>query len=66
VLKGIRERGEPLTRKQLAVTGEDLREIGIPPGPQMGVILDRLLALVVDDPSLNTRERLLRLAPEMK
>jgi tRNA nucleotidyltransferase (CCA-adding enzyme) len=66
VLKGIRERGEPLTRKQLAVTGEDLREIGIPPGPQMGVILDRLLALVVDDPALNTRERLLRLAPEMK
>jgi hypothetical protein len=32
----------------------------------MGVILDRLLALVVDDPGLNTRERLLRLAPEMK
>jgi hypothetical protein len=25
-----------------------------------------LLALVVDDPALNTRERLLRLAPEMK
>jgi hypothetical protein len=62
VLRGIRERGEPLTRRQLAVTGTDLQEIGIPPGPQLGAILDRLLALVVDDPTLNTRETLLNLA----
>jgi hypothetical protein len=59
VVRGIRERGEPLTRKQLAIGGQDLREIGIPPGPQMGAILDRLLALVVDDPTLNTRDTLL-------
>ncbi len=59
VMRGIRERGEPLTRKQLAVNGSDLRELGIPAGPQMGAILDRLLALVVEDPSLNTRETLL-------
>jgi hypothetical protein len=59
VLRGIRERGEPLTRKQLAVTGDDLRNIGVPTGPQMGAILESLLGLVVDDPSLNTREVLL-------
>ena len=59
VMRGIRERGEPLTRKQLAVTGEDLREAGVTPGPAMGLILDRLLALVVDDPGLNTRDTLL-------
>jgi len=59
VARGIRERGDPLTRKQLAVSGNDLREIGIPAGPQMGTVLDRLLSLVVDDPSLNTREALL-------
>lgn len=59
VMRGIRERNEPLTRKQLAVTGNDLREIGISPGPLMGEILDRLLELVVDDPSLNLRETLL-------
>jgi len=59
ILRGIRERGEPLTRKQLAVTGQDLRELGIPAGPQMGIILDRLLSLVVDEPGLNTREALL-------
>jgi tRNA nucleotidyltransferase (CCA-adding enzyme) len=62
VMRGIRERNEPLSRKQLAVTGNDLREIGIPAGPQMGAILDRLLAQVVDNPLLNTRATLLALA----
>jgi tRNA nucleotidyltransferase (CCA-adding enzyme) len=66
VLHGIRERGEPLTRKQLAVTGQDLREAGIPAGPQMGLILDRLLSFVVDDPARNTREELLTLARSLK
>jgi tRNA nucleotidyltransferase (CCA-adding enzyme) len=62
VMRGIRERGEPLTRKQLAVTGEDLREAGFAPGPAMGLILDRLLALVVDHPELNSRDTLLERA----
>ncbi len=62
VVKGIRERNEPLARKQLAVTGDDLRAAGFPPGPEMGMLLDRLLGRVVDDPSLNTRETLLALA----
>jgi tRNA nucleotidyltransferase (CCA-adding enzyme) len=59
VMRGVRERAEPLTRKQLAVTGEDLRGLGVAPGPAMGAVLDRLVALVVDDPSRNTREALL-------
>jgi len=65
VVRGIRERREPLTRKALAVTGDDLRAIGIQPGPQMGAVLDRLLAMVVDDPSLNRRELLLERARSM-
>lgn len=59
VVRGIRERGEPLTRKHLAVTGNDLVAIGIPAGPQLGGILDQLLSIVVDNPSLNSRELLL-------
>jgi tRNA nucleotidyltransferase (CCA-adding enzyme) len=59
VLRGIRDRGEPLNRKALAVTGVDLMEAGIPPGPQVGALLEQLLSLVVDDPSLNRRELLL-------
>ncbi|MEO8636703.1 MAG: CCA tRNA nucleotidyltransferase [Gemmatimonadales bacterium] len=58
-MRGIRERDEPLSRKQLAITGNDLQTLGVPPGPQMGAVLDRLLELVIDDPSLNVAETLL-------
>jgi tRNA nucleotidyltransferase (CCA-adding enzyme) len=60
--RGIVERGEPLSREALAVHGDDLRTIGIEPGPRMGQVLDALLDRVLDDPSLNTREHLLSLA----
>ena len=59
IMRGIQERGEPLTRRALAVSGGDLEAAGIVPGPAMGSVLERLLALVVDDPSQNTREALL-------
>lgn len=62
VMRGIRERGEALSRKQLAVTGNDLREIGIPAGPAMGAMLDHLLGLVIENPALNVRATLLSLA----
>ena len=60
--QAIVERGDPLTRDALAVHGDDLRTIGIEPGPRMGQLLDRLLDQVLEDPGLNTRERLLELA----
>lgn len=58
----ISRRGDPISRDALAIRGEDLRAIGIEPGPRMGAVLDRLLDRVIEDPSLNTRERLLDLA----
>lgn len=58
----IVERGDPLTRDALAVRGEDLRAVGIEPGPRMGQVLDRLLDRVLEDPALNTRDRLLDMA----
>jgi tRNA nucleotidyltransferase (CCA-adding enzyme) len=43
----------------LAINGQDvMRVLGVPPGREIGVILERLLELVLDDPSLNTREKL--------
>lgn len=53
---------DPLHARQLAVDGDDLQAIGIPPGPGLGRILDRLLEAVLEDPGLNVRERLLELA----
>jgi tRNA nucleotidyltransferase (CCA-adding enzyme) len=57
----IRRRGDPLTRADLAIHGADLQELGIQ-GPRIGETLATLLELVLDDPTLNTRESLLALA----
>jgi len=49
----------------LAVNGDDLmKALEIPAGPALGRVLDRLLELVVLDPMLNDRSRLLTLARE--
>jgi tRNA nucleotidyltransferase (CCA-adding enzyme) len=48
-----------LSVKDLAVDGRDvMRILGIPPGRRVGETLDALLERVLDDPGLNTRERL--------
>ncbi len=57
----VRRRGDPTTRGQLAVTGEDLKAAGVPPGPELGRLLQRLLDAVVEDPAHNTKEALLDL-----
>jgi hypothetical protein len=51
------------TVKQLAVNGEELMaSLGIPPGPDVGTILSQLLGAVLDDPTLNVKEKLLEIA----
>lgn len=53
--------------KTLAVTGKDLmREMGMQPGPEIGLILKKLLDLVIEDPSLNEREILIKAAEEFQ
>lgn len=59
-------RGDAVTREQLAVSGADLQKAGVPPGPQMGRLLQSLLDRVLDDPALNQRETLLALAREAR
>ncbi len=51
----------PLTVKDLAISGRDLIELGMKPGPQMGITLNNLLDKVIEDPTLNTRETLLKI-----
>lgn len=55
------EKGWPLTLKELAVKGEDLKEAGIAPGPEMGEALKKLLDAVLKRPEWNNREKLLSL-----
>ncbi len=54
-----RERHNPHRLRDLAIDGNDLVELGYPPGPKLGQALRELLNEVVRDPSLNTREQLL-------
>ena len=51
-----------LSLKDLAISGTELMASGIPPGKHMGIILNDLLETVVDDPAMNTREKLLEIA----
>ena len=55
-----------LDRSRLAVRGDDLiAELGVPPGPRLGRMLDGLLDRVIADPKLNDRATLLLLAESM-
>ena len=57
---------EPVDLRDLAVDGDDLRRAGIAPGPGLGRILSALLGLVLEDPRLNTRERLIEEAQRLR
>ena len=57
--KKILEEQECLSLKELAVTGRDLIEAGMKPGPELGQTLNELLELVIEHPEYNTKESLL-------
>jgi len=58
---------DPLSAKMLTVKGNDLMEtLALPASPKIGMLLDVLLAEVIEDPSINTRELLLKRATELK
>lgn len=57
------EKKSPTGVRDLAVTGEDLAPI-VPKGPGMGRMLNYLLEKVIENPELNTKEKLLAAAAE--
>jgi tRNA nucleotidyltransferase (CCA-adding enzyme) len=64
VVRAVRERRDPLTRADLAITGNDLRDAGVS-GRRIGEILTVLLDRVLETPALNSRETLLALARDL-
>jgi tRNA nucleotidyltransferase/poly(A) polymerase len=53
--------------RDLVIDGNDvMRELGIPSGPEVGRILNALFERVLDEPALNTREKLIELAKAMR
>ena len=66
IYRQIQTRGDCVSLKGLALGGRDLIKAGIAPGPGLGEILNALLEKVLDEPYLNRRETLLKLALEMQ
>ena len=52
--------------KDLAINGQDLKEMGIAPGPQMGQILAKLLEQVINEELPNEKEALVKAVGQMQ
>jgi len=61
MIREIERSEQCLDLRSLAVGGEDLKGLGLEPGPVYSDILNYLLEQVLDDPSRNTRETLMTL-----
>ena len=57
--------GDPVSLRQLAVSGQDLIDLGFERGPVIGRVLQLLLEQTLEDPSLNRREFLLEVAQKL-
>lgn len=64
-ISDVRHQDMVLKVTDLNITGKDLEKLGIEKGPKMGEILRELLERVLDDPMLNTKEKLSAVAKEL-
>ena len=61
----VLEKEQCFSVKQLKISGKDLIESGMKPGPVMGEVLSALLDEVIEDPDKNNKEFLLGRAKEL-
>ncbi len=59
-IEEVKRKSNVLTRKDLAINGDDLKQLGYS-GKEIGEELETLLSKVLEDPELNTREELIKL-----
>ena len=62
--KEIKENKEPFGIKNLAVDGNDLIALGIT-GRDIGTTLNHLLEMVIDNPALNEKEKLIKIIKDL-
>lgn len=62
VYNEIIEKEQCIQKKDMHLNGRDLIQMGMKPGKQMGEVLDQIFEMVLDDPSLNDRQKLMELA----
>ena len=63
IYEQILEKKECFSLKDLAVSGNDLIEMGMKPGKEIGEALQKLLEIVLENPELNNKEYLLSCIP---
>ncbi len=61
----IQQDKQCVTLSDLAISGKDLIDIGVPQGREIGNMLNRLLDVVIDNPKDNKKERLLEISRNM-
>ena len=54
-----------LTKKDLALNGDDLIAMGMKQGKDVGFVIDRLFDAVIESPELNDKEKLMQLAHKL-
>ena len=63
--KNIITKKQCLSLKELAVKGADLIALGMQPGKEIGETLQKLLEIVLEEPELNTKEKLIEQVHKM-
>lgn len=64
-LEKVLAENPPLQISDLVLDGRDLIEQGFPKGPKMGYVLKELLDVVLKDPKMNDREKLLGMIDQL-
>lgn len=65
ICEEIYNNNDCLSLSEMAITGRDLKEFGLPDGKQIGDILKILFDKVIENPELNHRETLMSMAEKL-
>jgi len=60
-VKKILNEKQPLSIKDLKISGSDLLEAGVSEGKQIGIVLNDLMEIVLENPELNRKENLMKI-----
>jgi len=66
IYEKILEDKECIDKKEMAITGNDLIKGGFNQGKELGETLDKLFKMIIEDPTINEKEKLLQIAKEMR
>lgn len=56
IVRNIIRRGDPVFIEDLAINGDDMKALGMKPGPEFKSALSNLMGIVISDPTKNNKE----------